>query len=364
MALQIGIVGLPNVGKSTLFNALTKTQGAAVANYPFCTIDPNVGVVEVQDQRLHELARVSKSEKVVPAIVEFVDIAGLVKGASTGEGLGNQFLSHIRNVDAIVEVVRCFEDDNVLHVHGQVHPQNDVEIIEAELIIADLETVDKRIPNVEKKTRAGDKDAAREVEMLGKLKSHLEQGKIAHSFEVAEDVLPAFRELHLLTAKPFLYGLNLSEAQIKSMTPETLRTFLPKVDPKLLVPISAQIEAELVGLDETDAKEFLKDLNLERSTLQGLVEQAYALLGLQSYFTSGEKESRAWTIHQGDTAPKAAGVIHTDFEKGFIKADVVDWKDFVDLGGWTAAREKGKVRMEGKEYVMREGDTVLFKFNV
>ncbi len=364
MALQIGIVGLPNVGKSTLFNALTKTQGAAVANYPFCTIDPNVGVVEVQDHRLHELARVSKSEKVVPAIVEFVDIAGLVKGASTGEGLGNQFLSHIRNVDAIVEVVRCFEDDNVLHVHGQVHPQNDVEIIEAELIIADLDTVDKRIPNVEKKTRAGDKDAVKEVEMLAALKAHLEQGKIAHSFEVADDVLPAFKELHLLTAKPFLYGLNLSEAQVRSITPDALKAFLPKVDPKLLVPISAQIEAELVGLDETDAKEFLKDLNLERSTLQGLVEQAYTLLGLQSYFTSGEKESRAWTIHQGDTAPKAAGVIHTDFEKGFIKADVVDWKDFVELGGWSAAREKGKVRMEGKEYVMREGDTVLFKFNV
>lgn len=364
MSLQIGIVGLPNVGKSTLFNALTKTQGAAVANYPFCTIDPNVGVVEVQDQRLHELAKVSKSEKVVPAIVEFVDIAGLVKGASTGEGLGNQFLSHIRNVDAIVEVVRCFEDDNVLHVHGQVHPQNDVEVIEAELIIADLDTVDKRIPNVEKKTRAGDKDAAKEVEMLLALKTHLEQGRIAHAFEVTEDVLPAFRELHLLTAKPFLYGLNLSEAQIRSITPEALRAFLPKVDPELLVPISAQIEAELVGLDENDAREFLKDLNLERSTLQGLVERAYAILGLQSYFTSGEKETRAWTIHRGDTAPKAAGVIHTDFEKGFIKADVVDWKDFVELGGWSAARERGKVRMEGKEYVMREGDTVLFKFNV
>lgn len=364
MSLQIGIVGLPNVGKSTLFNALTKTHGAQVANYPFCTIDPNVGVVEVKDERLVKLAEVAHSEKTVPAVVEFVDIAGLVKGASQGEGLGNQFLSHIRNVDAILQVVRGFQDPNVIHVHDSVDPKRDIEIVNAELIIADLDTLGKRISAAEKRNKAGDKTAILESEFLGKLKNHLEQGNLAITFPANEQEKEILRDIHLLTAKPFLYVINLHEDQIAEFKEEEYKAKLG-IPPTLhLVPICAKIEQELNELPEAEANEFLKSLGLTDTGLNRLIKTAYSVLGLQYYFTAGEKESRAWTIHTGWTAPQAAGVIHSDFEKGFIKADVVGWQDFVALGGWTPAREKGKVGMEGKEYVMQEGDVVLFKFNV
>ncbi len=364
MSLQIGIVGLPNVGKSTLFNALTKTRGAAVANYPFCTIDPNVGVVEIRDSRLHELAAVCKSEKIVPAIVEFVDIAGLVKGASQGEGLGNQFLSHIRNVDAILQVIRNFKDENVIHVHDTVDAKRDIEIINAELIIADLDTIAKRIGNVEKKVRSGDKLAVIESEVLQRLKTHLEQSNLAITLEVSEAEKHIMVDFHLLTAKPFLYAVNVSEDELSTFNETEFkeRVGIPANLP--LLPICAKIEQELNDLSEIESRDFLESLGLSDTGLNRLIKTAFEVMGLQYYFTAGEKESRAWTIHKGWTAPQAAGVIHTDFEKGFIKADVVNWKDFVELGGWTHAREKGKVRMEGKEYIMQEGDVVLFKFNV
>lgn len=363
MSLQIGIVGLPNVGKSTLFNALTRTKAAQAANYPFCTIDPNVGVVEVRDERLSKLAEVSKSEKVVPAIIEFVDIAGLVKGASQGEGLGNQFLSHIRNVDAILQVVRGFEDENILHVHGTIDPRRDIEIVQTELIIADLDTVDKRFGNAEKKMRSGDKEAQIELGLLQKLKEHFNHGNLASEVVYDEKELPVLRELHLLTAKPFLYAINLKEDQLADFNESGYRSKLGLSDNNHLIPISAKLEEELVDLSENEALEFLAQYGLSDSGLNRLIKVAYDTLGLQYYFTSGEKETKAWTIRKGYKAPQAAGVIHTDFEKGFIKADVVQWNDFIEGHGWAGAREKGKVRMEGKEYVMQDGDVVVFKFN-
>lgn len=363
MSLQIGIVGLPNVGKSTLFNALTRTKAAQAANYPFCTIDPNVGVVEVHDERLEQLSRISKSEKIVPAIIEFVDIAGLVKGASQGEGLGNQFLSHIRNVDAILQVVRGFEDENILHVHGTIDPRRDIEIVQTELIIADLDTVEKRFGGAEKKMRAGDKEAQIELGLLQKLKEHFNQGKLASALEYEEKEYPILRELHLLTAKPFLYAINLKEEQLSAFNEAEYRVKLGLSNENHLIPISAKLEEELIDLAENEALEFLAQYGLKDSGLNRLITVAYDTLGLQYYFTSGEKETKAWTIRKGYKAPQAAGVIHTDFEKGFIKADVVQWKDFIEGNGWAGAREKGKVRMEGKEYVMQDGDVVVFKFN-
>jgi len=364
MSLQIGIVGLPNVGKSTLFNALTRSHGAQVANYPFCTIDPNVGVVEVHDERLHQLARVSRSQKIVPAIVEFVDIAGIVKGASQGEGLGNKFLSHIRDVDAILQVLRVFDDENITHVDGKIDPKRDMEVINAELILADLETIEKRIGNAEKKGKAGDKLALIEFGLLTKLKDHLGKGNLASTLHVLDSEQPVLKELHLLTAKPFLYVLNVQEDQLASFDEKQYKALLHIPESIPILPISAKLEAEMVELSDEEGKEYLKSLGIEDTGLHRLIQTAFEVLGLQYYFTSGEKESRAWTIHKGWKAPQAAGVIHTDFEKGFIKADVVNWQDFVSYGGWAGAREKGKVRTEGKEYVMQEGDVVLFKFNV
>ncbi len=363
MSLQIGIVGLPNVGKSTLFNALTRTKAAQAANYPFCTIDPNVGVVEVQDPRLNELALVSKSEKVVPAIVEFVDIAGLVEGASKGEGLGNAFLSHIRNVDAILEVVRGFEDGNILHVAGSIDPKRDTEIIHTELIIADLDTVEKRFSTTEKKAKSGDKDARIELDLLARLKTDLGAGKLAKNTEISDAEKPILKELHLLTAKPFLFAVNLKEEQLADFSEKDYRDKLELAPETPVIAISAKLEEELIGLEETEAREFLQQYGIQDSGLNRLIKTAFESLGLMYYFTSGEKESKAWTIRKGFKAPQAAGVIHTDFEKGFIKADVVHWQDFVEGKGWSGAREKGKVRLEGKEYVMQDGDVVVFKFN-
>ena len=353
MSLQIGIVGLPNVGKSTLFKALTKKQ-VDIANYPFCTIDPNVGVVEVPDHRLKQLAVVSKSEKIVPATIEFVDIAGLVKGAHEGEGLGNKFLSHIREVDAIAHVVRSFSDTNVIHVSGKVDPTSDQEVINMELIFADMATVGKRLEGLAGKARSGEKDAQLLLSILEKVKVALEEGKLASTVEpmlnLAEEK-KMFTQLQLLTTKPQLIVINVDEGG--PLSPEG-------VDGRIA--ISAKIESELAELPDEDRAAMMKDLGMERSGLDTLVTSAYKLLNLITYFTSGTMETKAWTIHAGDTAPKAAGVIHTDFEKGFIAAEVIPWKTLVDLGGEAAAKEKGLLKLEGKEYIVKDGDVMHFRF--
>ena len=353
MSLQIGIVGLPNVGKSTLFKALTKKQ-VDIANYPFCTIDPNVGVVEVPDHRLKQLAVVSKSEKIVPATIEFVDIAGLVKGAHEGEGLGNKFLSHIREVDAIAHVVRSFSDTNVIHVSGKVDPTSDQEVINMELIFADMATVGKRLEGLAGKARSGEKDAQLLLSILEKVKVALEEGKLASTVEpmlnLAEEK-KMFTQLQLLTTKPQLIVVNVDEGG--KLPPE-------RVEGRIA--ISAKIESELAELPDEDRAAMMKDLGMERSGLDTLVTSAYKLLNLITYFTSGTMETKAWTIHAGDTAPKAAGVIHTDFEKGFIAAEVIPWKTLVDLGGEAAAKEKGLLKLEGKEYIVKDGDVMHFRF--
>ncbi|WP_373216047.1 redox-regulated ATPase YchF [Ruminococcus sp. 5_1_39BFAA] len=365
--MKLGIVGLPNVGKSTLFNSLTKA-GAESANYPFCTIDPNVGVVTVPDERLGLLGEFYHSKKVTPAVIEFVDIAGLVKGASKGEGLGNQFLANIREVDAIVHVVRCFEDSNVIHVDGSIDPLRDIETINLELIFSDLEIMERRIAKVTKTARM-DKEAAKELDFLQKVKQHLEEGKMAITMELEnEDEEGWMSTYNLLTAKPVIYAANVAEDDLaddgaSNSYVEAVRKYAAEQNSEIFV-ICAQIEEEISELDEDEKKMFLEDLGLTESGLEKLVKASYNLLGLMSFLTSGEDETRAWTIKIGTKAPQAAGKIHSDFERGFIKAEVVNYQDLLDCGSYAGAREKGLVRMEGKEYVVQDGDVILFRFNV
>lgn len=365
--MKLGIVGLPNVGKSTLFNSLTKA-GAESANYPFCTIDPNVGVVPVPDERLGKLAALYDSAKITPAVIEFVDIAGLVKGASKGEGLGNQFLSNIREVDAIVHVVRCFEDGNVIHVDGSVNPLRDIETIDLELIFSDLEILDRRIAKTAKGA-FNDKSLAKEVDILKRVKAHLEDGKLARSMEFDDDDTREFvASLNLLTYKPVIFAANVSEDDLADDGATNdyvaeVRKFAAENGSEVFV-ICAQIEQEIAELEEDEKKMFLEDLGLTESGLEKLIAASYHLLGLISYLTAGPTETRAWTIRIGTKAPQAAGKIHSDFERGFIKAEVVNYQDLLDCGTYSAAKEKGLVRMEGKEYVVKDGDVVLFRFNV
>ncbi len=366
--LKAGIVGLPNVGKSTLFNAVTRTRKAEAANYPFCTIDPNIGIVTVPDARLYVLKDIAKTQVVIPAAIEFVDIAGLVKGAATGEGLGNKFLTHIREVDAIVQVVRCFEDEDIHHVTGSVDPVRDIEIINTELVLADLENVTKRLDKVAKDAKRGDKVAIAEQAVLQKFQPALNAGKPGLTVQLTPEEKVIARGFFLLTDKPTIFACNVKESDLA--TAET-NPFVTKVREYVkthlaceAVFISAQIESDLIDLSEEEAKAFLKELGVEESGVGALIRATYHLLGLRTYFTAGEKEVRAWTIHVGDTAPKAAGVIHSDFERGFIKAETVAYDDLVKLGSVAAAREKGLYRMEGKEYVVKDGDVLLFKFNV
>lgn len=365
--MKLGIVGLPNVGKSTLFNSLTKA-GAESANYPFCTIDPNVGVVTVPDERLKLLGDFYHSKKVTPAVIEFVDIAGLVKGASKGEGLGNQFLANIREVDAIVHVVRCFEDPNVIHVDGSIDPIRDIETINLELVFSDLEILERRIAKVTKTARM-DKEAAKELDFLQKIKAHLEDGKLAITMELeTEDEEAWMGTYNLLTWKPVIYAANVAEDELAddgASNPhvKAVKDYAVQQNSEVFV-ICAGIEEEISELDDDERKMFLEDLGLTESGLEKLVRASYRLLGLMSFLTSGEDETRAWTIKIGTKAPQAAGKIHTDFERGFIKAEVVNYRDLLDCGSYAGAREKGLVRMEGKEYVVQDGDVILFRFNV
>ena len=366
--LKAGIVGLPNVGKSTLFNAVTRTRKAEAANYPFCTIDPNVGIVTVPDERMYVLQKIAKTGVVIPAAVEFVDIAGLVKGASQGEGLGNKFLTHIREVDAIVQVVRCFEDADIHHVTGSVDPVRDIEVITTELVLADLEAVQKRMNSVAKDAKRGDKEALAQEAVLKKLEPHLNQGKPALTLELTPEDKAVSRLFWLMTDKPTIFACNVKESDLATadQNPFVLkvREYTAHHFACEAVVISAQIESDLIDLTDAEAKEFLKELGVSESGVGALIRATYHLLGLRTYFTAGEKEVRAWTIHNGDTAPKAAGVIHSDFERGFIKAETVAYEDLVKCGSVAAAREKGLYRMEGKEYVVKDGDVLLFKFNV
>ncbi len=365
--MKLGIVGLPNVGKSTLFNSLTKA-GAESANYPFCTIDPNVGVVSVPDERLDVLAKMHNSAKIVPAYIEFVDIAGLVKGASKGEGLGNQFLANIREVDAIVHVVRCFEDSNIIHVDGSIDPIRDIETITLELIFSDLEILERRIAKTTKTARM-DKTAAKELELLNKLKAILEDGKQAKTYETDdEDEQLWLKEYNLLTSKPVIFAANVTEDDLADDAASNefvnrVRQYAKEDGSEVFV-ICAQIEQEIAELDDDEKKMFLEDLGLNESGLDKLIAASYKLLGLISYLTTGETETRAWTINKGTKAPQAAGKIHSDFERGFIRAEIVSYDNLVNSGSYNAAKEKGLVRSEGKEYVVQDGDVVLFRFNV
>lgn len=366
--MKLGIVGLPNVGKSTLFNSLTKA-GAESANYPFCTIDPNVGIVPVPDKRIEDLGKLYNTKKVTHATIEFVDIAGLVKGASQGEGLGNQFLANIRETDAIVHVVRCFDDANIIHVDGSVNPLRDIETINLELIFADLEVLERRMAKVGR-TKQMNKLDGKEYDMLVQLKAHLEDGKRAATFEIPEDddLAGFFRDYNLLTSKPVIYAANVAEDDLaddgaNNEGVKAVREFAAEEGSGVFV-ICAQIEQEMAELDDDEKQMFLEDLGLSESGLDKLIKASYDLLGLMSFLTAGEDECRAWTIKQGTKAPQAAGKIHTDFERGFIKAEVVNYKDLLELGSLSAAREKGIVGMEGKEYVVKDGDVILFRFNV
>ena len=366
--LKAGIVGLPNVGKSTLFNALTRTRKAEAANYPFCTIDPNVGVVTVPDPRLEPLSKIAKTQTIIPAVIEFVDIAGLVKGASQGEGLGNKFLSHIREVDAIVQVVRCFEDADIHHVAGSVDPVRDIEIINTELGVADLDNVKKRREKLAKDVKRGEKTAVAENAVLEKLESALDAGKMALTVELTPEEQVIARSFYLLTDKSTIFACNVKENELAGADKNPFVTKVTEYVKTHLaceaVVISAQIESDLSDLSADEAAEFLKELGVNESGVGSLIRATYHLLGLRTYFTAGEKEVRAWTIRVGDTAPKAAGVIHSDFERGFIKAETVAYDDLIKCGSIAAARDKGLYRMEGKEYVVQDGDVMLFKFNV
>ena len=366
--MRLGIVGLPNVGKSTLFNSLTKA-GAESANYPFCTIDPNVGVVTVPDERLNVLGEMYHTKKIIPAAIEFVDIAGLVKGASKGEGLGNQFLANIREVDAIVHVVRCFENSNIVHVDGSINPLRDIETINLELIFSDLEILERRISKVSKVAR-NDKSAAKELTLLNKIKAHLEDGKLAKTFEEADDEEEQawLESYNLLTYKPVIYAANVSEDDLADDAAnnegvQAVREYAKGEQSEVFV-VCAEIEAEISELDDDEKKMFLEDLGLEESGLEKLIKASYKLLGLISYLTAGEPEVRAWTITEGTKAPQAAGKIHSDFERGFIRAEVVSYDDLIACGSHTAAKEKGLIRLEGKDYVVKDGDIMLFRFNV
>ncbi|WP_308636739.1 redox-regulated ATPase YchF [Paenibacillus silvisoli] len=366
MALKAGIVGLPNVGKSTLFNAITQA-GAESANYPFCTIDPNVGVVEVPDERLDKLTELVVPNKTVPTAFEFIDIAGIVKGASKGEGLGNKFLAHIREVDAIVHVVRCFQDDNITHVSGKVDPIGDINTINLELILADIDSVDRKIERSRKNLKGGDKKVALEVETLERIKEALYNDQPARSLELSDEEKAIVRDLHLLTMKPVLYAANVSEGEAANSDGnsyvELVREFA-KAEGAEVVPISAKVESEIAELEGEDKEMFLEELGLTESGLNRLIRAAYKLLGLYTYFTAGVQEVRAWTIRKGMKAPQAAGVIHTDFERGFIRAEVVSYEDLMAAGSMNAAKERGQLRLEGKEYVVQDGDVMHFRFNV
>lgn len=370
--LQAGIVGLPNVGKSTLFNAVTRTRNAEAANYPFCTIDPNQGVVTVPDERLDTLAEMSKSQKVVPAAIEFVDIAGLVEGASAGAGLGNKFLANIREVDAVVQVVRCFENADIIHELGSVDPLRDIEIINSELLLADMATLEKRLASREKKAKTGDKESKREVDLIQKLMPHLDAGKPALTLELSDEEKNVLRDFFLLTAKRTIFACNVSEEELADALAnpddhplvKQVRDYAAETHGAEAIVISARIEEEMIDLDPEEAAEFLADMGVEDSGVSALIRAVYHLLGLRTYLTTGEKETRAWTITEGMKAPQAAGVIHGDFERGFIAAEIVHYDELVSLGSTAKAREAGKLRIEGKDYVMQDGDVVEFRFNV
>jgi len=370
--LQAGIVGLPNVGKSTLFNAVTRTRKAEAANYPFCTIDPNIGVVTVPDERLEVLSKLSGSQKLIPAAIEFVDIAGLVEGASTGAGLGNKFLATIREVDAIVQVVRCFDNDDIIHELGSVNPLRDIEIINAELILADMATLEKRRSSREKKAKLGDAESKREIDLIDKLMPHLNQGLPALTLALSDEEKKTLREFFLLSSKRTIFACNVAESELGAATADPdghpmvkqVRDFAAAAFGAESVVISARIEEEMIDLSAEEAAEFLADMGVKDSGVSALIRAVYHLLGLRTYLTTGEKETRAWTITEGTKAPGAAGVIHGDFERGFIAAEIVHYDDLTSLGSYAKAREAGKLRIEGKEYVMKDGDVVEFRFNV
>lgn len=370
--LKSGIVGLPNVGKSTLFNAITRTRKAQAANFPFCTIEPNVGIVTVPDQRLEALAGLSKSEKILPTAIEFVDIAGLVKGASQGEGLGNQFLSHIREVDAIVQVVRCFENEDIHHVAGNMDPVRDIEVINTELILADISSLEKRKDKLAKNARGGDAQAKAELALLEKVLPHLNEGRPAITLNLTQEEQSLLKGFFLLSAKPVIFACNVQEGDLANLAPNTIsgrhveavKKYAAEHMGTEAVVISAQIESELVDLSAEEAKDYLQSLGLEESGVGDLIKKVYILLGLRTYLTTGPKETRAWTIHAGDKAPAAAGVIHSDFERGFIAAETIAFDDLMRLGSHAKAREAGKLRIEGKDYTVQDGDVIEFRFNV
>ena len=364
MALQCGIVGLPNVGKSTLFNCLSSAK-AESANYPFCTIEPNVGMITVPDERLNKISDLVNPQKIIPTTVEIVDIAGLVKGASKGEGLGNQFLGNIRNTDAILHVVRCFDDDNITHVDGSIDPVRDKEIIDTELQLKDLESIEAKILKVKKLAETGNKEAKSIYEVVSQIKSTLEQGKSARSIDLDSNQLKLIKDLNLLTLKPVLYVCNVDDASVVNGNKHT-ETFIKSVknENAQIMFVSAEIESDMIDMEEEDKMMFLEDMGLQESGVNRIIKSAYQLLNYQTYFTAGEKEVRAWTITQGNTAPQAAGVIHTDFEKGFIRAEVIAYEDYIEFGSEAKCREAGKLRVEGKDYIVKDGDIMHFRFNV